>query len=328
MPRHFYIRRSNIETIILTARNHLASFMPIHDDTDHDAKNRSHHRRRCTPGGIGYALAREFHAKGHVVIATARRDEIVSLLRDDGMMALSLDVTDQDSITSCVDQVTRITGGGLDMLVNNAGLSHTIPAIDVDLADARHTFETNFFAVVAMVKAFSRLLIRSRGHIVNMSSLASVFPYVYGSVFCATKGALNSYSRTLRQELKPFGVRVTVVMAGMVRSQTNKTYRELPADSAYAVVQDLFRRKLTYSEENSRMTPDEFARRLVGRLLPGEGGRAWGRICWFASPPDWIWVGGWAGVVRLLRCFGERLLDVVAYRKFGMDVLEERLKDA
>ncbi|KAG5953110.1 hypothetical protein E4U53_006846 [Claviceps sorghi] len=279
----------------------------------------------CTPGGIGYALAREFHAQGHVVIATARRDEIVRLLRDDGMMALSLDVTNQDSIIACVDEVTRITGGGLDILVNNAGLSHTIPAIDVDLVDARHTFETNFFAVLAMVKAFSRLLIRSRGHIVNMSSLASVIPYVYGSVFCATKGALNAYSRTLRQELKPFGVRVTVVMAGMVKSQTNKTYRELPCDSVYAIVQDLFRRKLTYSEDTSRMTPDEFAQRLVGRLLPEGTAKAWGGW-FFSSPPDWVWIGGSAGLVRLLRCFGERLLDVVAYRKFGLDVLEARLR--
>ncbi|KAG5998263.1 hypothetical protein E4U54_002224 [Claviceps lovelessii] len=74
----------------------------------------------CTPGGIGYALAREFHSKGHTVIATARRDEIVRRLRSDGMVALLLDVTNQDSIASCLDEVVKITGGGLDMLVNNA----------------------------------------------------------------------------------------------------------------------------------------------------------------------------------------------------------------
>ncbi|KAG6009435.1 hypothetical protein E4U21_002350 [Claviceps maximensis] len=287
----------------------------------------------CTPGGIGYALAREFHVKGHLVIATARRDEIVDLLRNDGMVALSLDVTNQDSITSCLDEVVKMTGGGLDMLVNNAGLSHTIPAIDVDLSDARHTFETNFFAVLALVNAFSKLLIRSRGRIVNISSIASVTPYVYGSVFSASKGALEAYSRTLRQELKPFGVGVTVVMAGQVKSQTNKTYRELPKDSVYAIAQDIFRKKLTYSDDTSQMTPDEFAQRMVGKLLPGKKivGREDGAWRYFlnpASPPDWVWIGGHAASVRLLRIFGERPLDVVAYRKFGMDVLETRLKKA
>ncbi|KAG6301960.1 hypothetical protein E4U09_004136 [Claviceps aff. purpurea] len=199
-----------------------------------------------------------------------------------------------------------------------------MPAIDVDLDDARHTFETNFFAILAMVKAFSRLLIRSRGQIVNISSIASVAPYVYSSVFCATKGALNAYSRTLRQELKPFGVGVTVVMAGQVKSQTNKIYRELPSDSVYSVVQDLFRQKLRYSGETSRMTPDEFAERLVSRLLPGESGGLWRRF-FLSSPPNWLWIGDRAGLVRFMRWFGERLLDIVAYRKFGLHVLEARL---
>ncbi|KAG5915204.1 hypothetical protein E4U61_004827 [Claviceps capensis] len=201
-----------------------------------------------------------------------------------------------------------------------------MPAIDVDLDDARHTFETNFFAILAMVKAFSRLLIRSRGQIVNISSIASVAPYVYSSVFCATKGALNAYSRTLRQELKPFGVSVTVVMAGQVKSQTNKTYRELPSDSVYSIVQDLFRQKLRYSGETSRMTPNEFAERLVSRLLPGENGGLWRRF-FLPSPPNWLWIGDRAGLVRFMRWFGEGLLDIVAYRRFGLHVLEARLKD-
>ncbi|KAG6097879.1 hypothetical protein E4U30_000228 [Claviceps sp. LM220 group G6] len=93
-----------------------------------------------------------------------------------------------------------------------------------------------------------------------------------------TKGALNAYSRTIRQELKPFGVSVTVVMAGQVKSQTNKAYRELPSDSVYSVVQDLFRPKLRYSEKTSRMTPDEFAERLVSRLLLGKSGGFWRRF--------------------------------------------------
>lgn len=58
--------------------------------------------------------------KGHIVIATARREEVVRLLRNDGMIALPLEVTNQGSITSCVDQVAKITDGQLDILINNA----------------------------------------------------------------------------------------------------------------------------------------------------------------------------------------------------------------
>lgn len=201
---------------------------------------------------------------------------------------------------------------------NPSGATHTIPAIDVDLDDVRNTFETNFFGVVAMIKAFSRLLIAARGRIVNISSVASISPYVYGSIFCATKGALNSYSRTLRQELRPFGVRVTVVMAGFVKTKTNKKYRQLPQGSVYSVIEDVFRARLTYSEDTSHMEPEVFAEELVHTLLKAE--RGWWKF--WVTRPNWLWIGGSAGLIRVLSWVGEWVLDAVAYRKFRLNELE------
>ena len=133
------------------------------------------------------------------MIATARNTSVLACFEGvEGYTSLQLDVTDPASIARCKADVAALAGGKLDILVNNAGRTHTIPATDVDLDDVRTTFETNVFAVMAMVQAFVPLLMEAQGLIINIASLAAVTPYVFGSVYCATKGALVSYSRCLR----------------------------------------------------------------------------------------------------------------------------------
>ncbi|TDZ38165.1 NADPH-dependent 1-acyldihydroxyacetone phosphate reductase [Colletotrichum spinosum] len=273
----------------------------------------------CTPGGIGHALAHEFHSKGIHVIATARRQEVMKDLSDLGMTTLPLDVTKAESIAECKARVTELTSGRLDFLVNNAGLTHTVPATDIDMEEVRQTFETNVFGVMAMVQAFVPLMIPTRGLIVMISSLSSISPYVFGSVYTATKGALNSYSRTLRQELRPFGVRVMVSMTGTVKSEIAKLKRELPPNSLYARVKDLYAKRLLFSQNNATVTAEEFAQQLVAEALKGEGWFGG----WFGGARNWFWAGGMAGSVWLARLlFGERLLDELAYRKFELPKLE------
>jgi 1-acylglycerone phosphate reductase len=189
----------------------------------------------------------------------------------------------------------------------------------------RATFETNVFGVMAMCAAFAPLLIAARGLIINIASLAAVTPYVFGSVYCASKGAVTAYSRTLRLELKPFGVRVMVAMAGTVRSQiASKTHRTLPEGSIYERVRGLFERRLTFSQNNKTEGTDEFARKLVRGALAPE----WPLLlrAWFGRP-DWFWAGGWAGKVWLSTWFGEWLLDFVMYRMIGMKQLEGVLRE-
>ncbi|KAK4150091.1 hypothetical protein C8A00DRAFT_37324 [Chaetomidium leptoderma] len=279
----------------------------------------------CTPGGIGHALCLEFHAKGVHVIATARNPAVLSEMAAMGMTTLALDVTKTDSIKACHDAVSNLTGGKLDILVNNAGRTHTHPATDIDLADVRETFETNVFGVMAMCALFADLLITSKGLIINIASLAAITPYVFGAVYCASKGAVTSYSRTLRLELKPFGVRVMVAMAGTVRSQiASHTHRTLPEGSIYQRVRGLFERRLTFSQNNATVETGEFARKLVGSALAPE----WPLLlrAWFGRP-DWFWGGGWSGKVWLSTFFGEWLLDFVMYRMIGMKQLEGVLRE-
>ncbi|KAJ3516824.1 hypothetical protein NM208_g14794 [Fusarium decemcellulare] len=93
----------------------------------------------CSPGGIGHALALEFHRRGCHVIATVRNTDLIKDLEAPGLSVVSLEVTEPESIAECKAKVSELTGGRLDILVNNAGRTHTIPALDMDLRRrARH----------------------------------------------------------------------------------------------------------------------------------------------------------------------------------------------
>lgn len=241
----------------------------------------------CGPGGIGHALAREFHSKGLRVFATARKAESISDLTNEGIETLSLEVTDIDSIKAVKDEVSSRTGGTLDYLVNNAGRNYTVPALDVEIDEIRTTFETNVFAVMRMCQTFSPLLIEAKGAIVQIGSLAGIMPYVFGSVYNATKAALHSYSDTLRVELAPFGVRVVTVVTGGVKSNISRTHRTLPEDSIYLPLAEEYETRQTHSQANA-IPNEQYARSVVRQVLgkPSkdtiwEGGKSW--LVWFIS---------------------------------------------
>ncbi|KAI1809731.1 hypothetical protein GGS20DRAFT_260452 [Poronia punctata] len=281
----------------------------------------------CTPGGIGHSICVEFHKRGYYVIATARSSKALASLAQQGITSVPLDVTNQDSIVECRKKVVDITGGRLDVLVNNAGRTHTFPATDLSIDDVRKTFEVNVFGVMAMVSAFSTPLIQAQGLVINIASLSAVVPYIFGSAYCASKGAIVSYSRTLRQELKPFGVRVMCAMVGPVQSNIadNWTEKTLPPDSHYLAVTDLFEKRLRFSQNNAEMTPDQLAHALVDRSTRAE---VWWFLRAWLGRPDWFWYGRLAWAVwfgSLL--FGEWVIDYVCYLIFGLGKLDSILRE-
>lgn len=248
----------------------------------------------CTPGGIGHSLAREFNAKGLRVFATAREAASISDLEHQGIETLSLEVTSSESINALKDEITSRTGGTLDYLVNNAGRNYTVPALDVEMDEIRQTFEANLFGVMAMCQSFAPLLIEAKGTIVQIGSLAGIMPYVFGSVYNASKAALHSYSDTLRVELAPFDVKVLTVVTGGVKSNIARTHRDLPENSIYLPLKEEYEHRLTHSQAMG--IPNEvYAKRVVGQVLSRgsktqiwEGGKA--GLVWFVSNvfPKWV----------------------------------------
>lgn len=127
-------------------------------------------------GGIGSALASAFSKRNHTVFATARDVTKASHLASlPGVVIIALDVTIPDSIVAAVEAVKAKTGGkGLDILINNAGAGYTMPLVDADLDQGRRMFEVNFWGMLATVQAFTPLLVKSKGTVVNVSSVGGI----------------------------------------------------------------------------------------------------------------------------------------------------------
>lgn len=135
----------------------------------------------CSEGGLGFALAKAFAAEGCRVLATARSPEKAASLvsHSHNIEVLPLEVTDPESIARCVDEVSRRISasgsgscGGLDVLVNNAGVGLVMPLLDTPLDQGKKLFDVNVWAMLALTQAFAPLLIKAQGAVLNISSIA------------------------------------------------------------------------------------------------------------------------------------------------------------
>ena len=125
----------------------------------------------------------------------------MSHLRSLGIETLTLDVLSEASITACVSKLSR-----LDILVNNAGMAFLMPVVDVNIAEAKKTFDLNVWSYIAVTKAFLPLLLKSpKGMTVNQTSVAGSFTVPFQAIYNASKSAIVIISDTLRLELEPFG---------------------------------------------------------------------------------------------------------------------------
>ncbi|KAL6718610.1 NADPH-dependent 1-acyl dihydroxyacetone phosphate reductase [Lecanora helva] len=262
----------------------------------------------CSPGGIGNFLAREFHAKGLRVVATARKTETIQDLRDLGIETLSLEVDQEQSVHDCKEQVTKMTGGGLDYLVNNAGRNYAIPAIEASFTEMTSVFDTNFFAIVRLCQTFMPLLRHSQGTIVQIGSVAACIPYAWGSIYNASKAALHSYSAALRVEVAPLGVKVITVITGGVKSRIARVERTLGKESAYGEIEDEYKKRQLHPQRIG-MATEVYAKEVVGKVLAA-GGWLWRTRT--------IWAGGNAGLARWLSwILPEAIGDWIISRMFG-----------
>lgn len=204
-----------------------------------------------------------------------------------------------------------------------SGRTHTHPATDLDLDDVRQTFETNIFGAMSMVKAFIDLLISAQGLIINTASASAVTPYLFGAAYTASKGAVVSYSRTLRLELAPLGVRVMVTMTGTTKSNTaSHSHRVLPPDSIYQRAKDIFEWRLVFSQNSDTMPTEKYAHQLATASLKPEVPLLF--RTWFGRP-DWFWYGGMSSAVWLAHSLGEWAMDTLGWYAFKVPELQKVL---
>jgi NAD(P)-dependent dehydrogenase (short-subunit alcohol dehydrogenase family) len=175
-----------------------------------------------TSTGIGRTTALYLDRLGFKVFANVRSQSDADALCAEGsdrLTPLLMDVTDQDSIERAKEQVSRTVGdGGLNGLVNNAGVGFVSPLEFLPLNELRWMFEVNVFGLLAVTQAFLPLIRQVKGRIVNISSTASIFVAPFHGPYSASKLGVNGLSNALRLELKPHGVQVSVVVCGSVNT--------------------------------------------------------------------------------------------------------------
>lgn len=264
--------------------------------------------------GIGRALAREFAAAGHRVVATARRPEAIAGLEGKRIAAMALDVTDPASIARCTqaafDRFERI-----DVLVNNAGWGLMGPIAELDLEGLRQQFETNVVGPVAMVQALVHEMARRRhGRVINIGSVSGVTTTPYSGAYCASKAALHAINEAMRVELAPFGIDVVLVQPGAIASSFGKSasknlerYRE--ENSLYHRVHRFIEGRAELSQK-SPTDPADFAREMVRRTMAG-------------NPPAMVRIGKGSHLLPALGKLPAAVLDRILTRRFGLDALAD-----
>src|SRR3954447_25788109 len=175
--------------------------------------------------GIGAATAVALAEAGAAVAIGARRkdrlDDLTARIRDGGgtVLALDLDVTDEQA---CTDAVARTRGelGGLDVLVNNAGVMLLGTIVGADTEDWRRMISTNVLGLMYMTAAaIDGRVAQGAGDIVNVSSVAGRTARKGAGVYNASKWAVNAFSESLRQEVTGRGVRISLVEPGAVATE-------------------------------------------------------------------------------------------------------------
>ncbi|RAH42803.1 NAD(P)-binding protein [Aspergillus brunneoviolaceus CBS 621.78] len=190
----------------------------------------------CGGGGIGQALAYGLRDKGYTVIATLLPHEDDTHLTARNVKFYRVDVTSEKSVRELHTALETLTNGRLDILINNAGIVYTMPAVDTDAAQVEKMFRVNVFGPMQMVHVFHRMLIAGQGVIVNIGSIGGICPYV------ATNILKTDFNRSL------------------------------PEGSVYGPLADAFRQHVRRTPNT--MTPEEYAKGVIEEIVKPSS-KAW-----------------------------------------------------
>jgi len=222
--------------------------------------------------GIGQAAARRLVEAGLTVYATARRPESLAPLAAIGCRTLRLDVEDEQSMVDAVRTV--VEAGPLDVLVNNAGYGQYGPIEQVPLAAVRQQFETNVFGLTRLCQlVLPGMRVRRSGRIVNVSSMGGRTTLPGGGFYHASKYAVEAISDALRLEVRPFGIDVSLIEPGIVRTPWSEQAMqhqagttdtgEDPYDRYKQAVADSFERAYTGALARLSISADQVAYTIV-----------------------------------------------------------------
>ena len=268
----------------------------------------------CSDGGLGAALAIAFHEAGLHVFATARNPSKMTQVASLGIETLTLDVQSDSSIADCVSKLSD-----LDILVNNAGAAYSMPASDLSIPKAKDIFDLNVWSYLAMTQAFLPLLLKSRGMIVNQTSIAAITTIPFQSTYNASKAAMAMFSDSQRLELAPFGITVVdlktgAVASNLIKNQKEATQASLPKGSIYEPAKEAVERTMRGDAfEDAGMPAQQWAALVVQDLLR-------------KRPAPNVWRGAKAGLAWVGTVLPFGMLDGMMKKMTGIDIVEQMVR--
>ena len=162
--------------------------------------------------GFGALTANRLSEQGWRVFGTSRQEQ-----KRSGVEMLRLEVCSQESVYRCVSEVIG-AAGRVDLLINNAGTAHLSLVEETPPEDAEALFQTNFFGTVRVTNAvLPGMRERGGGRVINVGSLAGLVAVPGQAFYAASKHALEGYSESLRYEVEPFGISVSVIEPGVLQ---------------------------------------------------------------------------------------------------------------
>ncbi|MCA9043791.1 MAG: SDR family oxidoreductase [Planctomycetaceae bacterium] len=175
--------------------------------------------------GLGQATARLLSAEGATVVLAARRSERIEALAEEingsggNALAMTTDVTDRQQVKELVDKAVE-TYGRIDVMLNNAGLMPLAPLEDLKTDEWDQMIDVNFRGVLnGIAAALPHMKSQKSGHFINVSSVYGHKLGPAATVYCATKFTVRALSEGLRQEVKPYNIRTTVISPGAVATE-------------------------------------------------------------------------------------------------------------
>lgn len=163
--------------------------------------------------GIGLSTAKAMADGGYIVYEISRREQ-----GNDFVHHFQGDITDDRTLKPIVDKIIE-NEGHIDVLINNAGFGISGAVEFTQTSDAIRQFDVNFFGMVRMTKLVIPIMRRQGyGRIINISSVAGTIPIPFQTFYSATKAAVNSYTMSLSNEVKAFGISVCCVQPGDIKT--------------------------------------------------------------------------------------------------------------
>ncbi len=213
--------------------------------------------------GIGEALAKAFAAQGAAVILSGRRvAELERVAQSIGgeTLVLPFEATDYEALPAVVERA-QAWRRGIDMLVNNAGISQRSLGLDTNFEVYRRLMEIDFFAPLRLTQLVLPAMVeRGSGHLMAISSIAGKTGSPLRTGYCAAKHAVVGYFDALRAEIARYGIEVTVVTPGFVRTGI----------AANAVLGDGSTRGRSDDDIDAGISPDEAAAQVMAGLAAGQ----------------------------------------------------------